>query len=281
VVKRVAGGLMSNHINDHCQVGDGWQMLPPFGGFQLSTAPQQRRTCYFFAAGSGITPVMGMLRSLLADEPHSVAHLLYANKDHQQVIFGAELNALQAEHGLRLSVDHVFSQPRFWSRIKPWQTGRIDASKVQGFMALHQPYAQDVHHYVCGPGEFNATIQHALNQLDVPNGRIHQEHFGAPEPVSQLATGMAAELTIVWQNQSHPLSVEANQTVLEAALQAGIKLPYSCQSGVCGACRAELFDGQVHMRHHMALTDSEVKNRQILCCQALAASPTMKLAIQG
>ena len=126
-VKRVTGGLVSNHINDHVEVGQTIEVMPPFGSFCLDPDVSLRRTHYFFAAGSGITPIFAMLESVLMAEPHSVAHLIYGNTSAKTILFKEELTQLVQSYPNRVSVQHVLSAPSFWSSLSPWRTGKIDA----------------------------------------------------------------------------------------------------------------------------------------------------------
>ena len=151
-VKRVAGGLVSNYINERVSAGDAIDVMPPFGSFCLDPDPQARRTYYFFGAGSGITPLYAMVRSVLAAEPHSVAHLAYGNGHAEAVIFGAGLAQLEEDAGGQLTVRHILSSPSWWSSFRYWRRGRIDADAVADFIDEHPPYAQDARYYVCGAG---------------------------------------------------------------------------------------------------------------------------------
>ncbi|MCY3784765.1 MAG: ferredoxin--NADP reductase [Chloroflexi bacterium] len=268
-VKRVAGGLVSNHINDHVGAGDTMEVLPPFGSFSLDADPQARRTHYFFGAGSGITPLYAMIRSVLAAEPYSVARLAYGNANVDAIIFRDALARLEASGGGRLTVRHVLSAPSDQSAFSYWRHGRIDAATVAAFIDAHPPYAQDTRYYVCGPGGMNAAVRAALRGLDVPEVRIFSESFGAVAPPDDSVVGVAAEARVRLNGQTLTVPVAAGQTVLHAVRAAGGQPPYSCESGVCGACRAWLRDGAAHLRARMALTDAEADRGVVLTCQAL------------
>ncbi|MEM7045659.1 MAG: ferredoxin--NADP reductase, partial [Pseudomonadota bacterium] len=247
-VKRVKGGLVSNHINDHLQAEDRVDVMPPFGGFCLDPASKARRTYYLFSAGSGITPLFAMIRSVLIAEPYSRAYLLYGNKNPKSIIFRDELKALQAEHPERLSVRHVLSAPSMWSSFDYWRRGRIDAVAVAAFIDEHPPYAQDAQYYVCGPGSMNVDVRTALMGLDVPAERIHGESYGGEVIVDGSVSGMAASAEVEIAGAVQTIAIDAGETVLQAARKAGLQPPFSCESGVCGACRAHLSSGTVHMR---------------------------------
>ena len=272
-VKRVRGGLVSNHIVGALRPGDEVDVMPPFGGFRLAPEARRRRTCYFFGAGSGITPLYAMIGSLLAAEPHSVARLAYGNTNADSIILGDELARLERGSAGRLTVRHVLSSPSWLSSFRSWRRGRIDADCVAAFIEAHPPYAQDAQYYVCGPGGMNSAVRAALMGLDVPPDRIHLEHYGAVEPPDDTVAGVAAEASVRLGGERLTASVAAGQTVLDAVRAAGARPPYSCESGVCGACRARLRDGEVHLRATMALREGELAQGVILTCQALPTSP--------
>lgn len=272
-VKRVPGGLVSNHINRNVAPGDAIEVMPPFGGFYLDPDARRRRTLYLFGAGSGITPLYSMLRSVLVAEPHSAVYLLYGNTDADTVIFAEDLSRLEEDSPGRLTVRHVLSSPSRNSSLRPWRRGRIDAERVAEFIETHPPYAQDTGYYVCGPGDMNAVVGAALLGMDVPGERIHTENFLPVTPPDDSVPGVEAAMTVRLGGEALAVAAASGQTVLEAVRASGGMAPYSCESGVCGACRARLRDGAVHLRARMALTDAEIARRVILTCQALPTTP--------
>ena len=214
-----------------------------------------------------------MIRSILAAEPHSVARLAYGNGNADSVIFREELTRLEEESQGRLTVRHVLSSPSWLSSFRYWKRGRIDARCVADFIEEHPPYAQDALYYVCGPGGMNAAVRGALMAMDVPDTRIHMENYGPVTPPDDSVEGLAAEATVRLRGATLSVAVSAGQTVLNAVRAANGTPPYSCESGVCGACRARLRGGKVHLRARMALTDAEVSGGAILTCQALPVTP--------
>ncbi|MGH1484030.1 MAG: FAD-binding oxidoreductase [Geminicoccales bacterium] len=277
-VKRVKGGLVSNHINDHLKPGDQVDVMSPFGGFYLDPAPKARRTYYFFGAGSGVTPLFAMAQSVLMGEPYSTAYLLYGNKNAKSIIFRDALSELQAEAKERLSVHHVLSAPSMWSSFDYWRRGKIDAEAIAAFIDENPPYAQDTQYYVCGPSSMNADVRSALMGLDVPQERIHCESYGGAVPLDDSINGVAASAKVEIAGAVQNIAISAGQTVLEAVRAAGFRPPFSCESGVCGACRAHLSGGTVHMRARMALDDQDVAQGGILTCQSLPTSGQIELS---
>lgn len=268
-VKRVREGLVSNHVNDHLAPGDVVDVMPPFGGFCLDPDPRNRRTYYFFGAGSGITPLYAMIRSVLAAEPYSAALLAYGNSHPASVIFRDALARLEEGSGGRLRVRHILSSPSRKARFRHWRRGRIDAPTVAGFIDHHPPYAQDTRYYVCGPGDMNPAVRAALLGIDVPAERIHTESYGATAPPDDSVAGVGAEVTVHLRGEVLAARASPGQTILNAVRDAGATPPYSCESGVCGACRARLHAGSAHLRARMALTDAEIARGLVLTCQAL------------
>ena len=272
-IKCHEGGLVSNHVNGRVTAGDMVDVMPPFGGFYLDPDPRARRTYYFFGAGSGITPLFAMIGSVLASEPHSVARLAYGNVDAGSVIFREDLARMEEGSEGRLLVRHVLSSPSWRSSFPCWRRGRIDAGCVADFINEHPPYAQDTRYYVCGPGGMNAAVRRALLGIDVPDARIHMESYGPVEPPDDSVEGVAAEATVRLGGATLTVPVAAGQTVLGATRAANETPPFSCESGVCGACRAVLRRGRVHLRARMALTDADIAAGAILTCQALPVTP--------
>lgn len=276
-VKRVEGGLVSNHINDNVTTDSEIDALPPFGSFCLDPGENERRTHYFFGAGSGITPLFSMIGSVLAAEPHSVAHLVYGNRNDQSIIFKEALAELRGRHPERLTVSHVLSSPEMLSWFTPWRSGKIDKEAIGALIDENPPYAQDAQYYICGPGGMNGVVKQILKGYDVPDERIHMESFGGAQEADLSIRGMASAATVVLSGDSHLVEIGEDQTILDAVCKTGLNPPFSCQSGVCGACRARLTKGSVHMRSRPALEDHEVGKGAILTCQAVATTGAIEL----
>ena len=276
-VKRVKGGRISNHINDHVKAGDVLEVMPPFGGFYLDPQQNGRRTHYFFGAGSGVTPLFSMLHSVLVAEPHSVVRFAYGNASAKTIIFAQALETLATEHGQRCTIAYLLSEPSMWSSQNYWRKGRLDKQAIQDFIDENPPYAQDAQYYICGPGGMNKSVKTALMALDVPADRIHLESYGGAVETDDSVRGMAATAQVSLKGAMHQVPIMAGQTVLEAVRAAGLEPPFSCQSGVCGACKGKLKNGSVHMRANMALEEDEVQGGAILTCQALATAAKLEI----
>lgn len=274
-VKAVKKGKVSNYINKSLKEGQTIKVSTPNGHFTLVPDTHLRRTHYFFAAGSGITPIYSMLISVLEGEPDSFACLLYGNKDTKRTIFSEELNDLAEKYEGRLSICHAHSSPS-WFSASPWRTGRIDAIAIHQFIKENPPYAQDAHYYLCGPGSFLPDVKEALNAIDVPNRRIHMESFGGAIK-SPSSESIEAKLEVSLQEQNYLLDVEPGQSLLQAMLKKGIDAPYSCEGGVCGTCRCKLKAGKVTMANNLVLDESQVNDGEILACQAIAQTEAVSI----
>ncbi|MEX0307381.1 MAG: 2Fe-2S iron-sulfur cluster-binding protein [Ruegeria sp.] len=280
-VKRVKGGIVSNYIGDTLSVGDTVEVMPPFGQFTLSPGNLKRRTHYFFGAGSGITPLYAMIEAVLTGEPHSMAHLILGNTNANSIIFRDDLVQLQVQHPQRFTARHILSRPALLSWFTPWRTGQLDADAIQASISETPPVAQDNQFWICGPGTMNADVRTALHNLDVPDNRIHTESFGGDSERDMSVAGVAATARIELNGVSTEVPVDAGQTILEASRSAGLNPPFSCQSGVCGACVAYLTDGAVHMRSRMALEDSDISKGLILSCQSVATRKSIALKFEN
>lgn len=274
-VKRVQDGLVSNFINDHCEVGDIIEILPPAGSFYVEASTRHRRTHYLFAAGSGITPIYSMFQSILLEEPDSFVFLLYGNTDEESILFREELQQWCEGYPKNCVVRHILSRPRHTSSC--WRTGRIDEAAVRTFIRTHPPIAQDAHYSICGPGTMNEAVQSALTRIDVPKERIHMESFGGANAGEAGSDSMEAQVTFRLHGKEESIHVRPGQTLLQGILEAGIRPTFACQAGVCGACRAQLSEGEVHMRSHSALDEEDCAQGAILLCQAEARTPTLTI----
>ena len=273
-VKQVYKGKVSHHVAGLAP-GDTVEVMPPFGSFCLTPQPMGRRTHYFFGAGSGITPLFAMINAVLEEEPYSVAHLIYGNADEPSILLREELEALQDRHGNRFTLRHVISSPSMWSWFSPWRKGRVDKDSIAAAIEETPPEAQDVQYWICGPGAMNRDVKTALMSMDVPDTRIHMESFGGAAAEDDGVTGVNATATVRLDGADHKIDMAADQTLLLALQANGLSVPYSCQSGVCGACRCQVTEGTVHMRNRMALEDADIAKGAALSCQSLATSETL------
>lgn len=275
-VRKVRGGVFSNWINEHLKPGDTINVMAPQGRFFVPIEPQARRHHLGIAGGSGITPILSIMKTVLAREPGSRFTLVYGNRKLRSTMFKEELDDLKDKYLSRLVVHHVFSDEHTESDIN---MGLVNRDKLAEFLATLVPAASIDHAYVCGPFEMNDQAEAALLAAGVPEERIHIERFGIAQQstgqvgavVHQAQPGDAvkARITIVRDGLQREIAFSREQpSILDAAAAAGLEVPFSCTSGVCGTCRAKLVEGQVRMERNFALDKKEVAAGYVLTCQA-------------
>jgi ring-1,2-phenylacetyl-CoA epoxidase subunit PaaE len=284
-VRKVAGGLFSNWLHQHLKAGDTLQVMPPQGKFFVPLAPEQSRHYLGLAGGSGITPILSIMKTVLAREPGSRFTLVYGNRRPASTMFKEELEDLKNRYMTRLTLHHVFSDEQVDS---PLNTGMMNREKIAEFLHTVIDPKQIDHAFVCGPYAMNDEGEAALLEAGVPQERIHIERFGiALQSAGDLAKLHApkegdadnAKITIVRDGLTRDIVFrKTDPSILDAAAAAGMDVPYSCKSGVCGTCRAKLVDGQVRMDRNFALEKHEVAEGFILTCQAHPLTPCVTVS---
>jgi 3-ketosteroid 9alpha-monooxygenase subunit B len=264
-VKRTEGGYASNWILDRVGAGTVLDLLPPAGTFCPGSLDGD---FLLFAAGSGITPVMSIIKSALSAGRGRLV-LVYANRDERSVIFGSVLGRLAAASGGRLMVVH-------------WLDSLLGMPSVAGLMALARPYVS-FDAFVCGPDPYLATVRSALAGLGVPGQRVHAERFVslAENPFEVSAApdgGPAATLSVTLDGVTTLLPWPAGTRMLDVLIDAGLDAPYSCRQGICGACACQLTSGKVDMAHNEVLEDADIADGYILACQALALTGEVRIS---
>lgn len=292
-VKRVKGGIVSNHIADALKVGDEVEVMAPQGRFLLEPDASRRRDYYLFGAGSGITPLMSILRTVLEEEPKSRVYLLYGNRNEDNIIFEQELAELSKRYEGQLVVEHTLSRPHrekagglrgLFSKGKiSWQgnVGRVDIPAVQRFVAANPGSVTDRQYFICGPGKMIDNVEQALLGLGYDPETIHTERFVSANAVRKKAnTGndvTGAKVVATISGKEHTVELKAGQTILDGLLEAGAAPPYSCLAGACSTCLAKVSKGGVKMEVCFAIDDDEVAEGYILSCQARPTTPEVEL----
>ncbi|WP_193047016.1 ferredoxin--NADP reductase [Mycolicibacterium baixiangningiae] len=268
-VKRDPGGVVSNWLNDSATEGDELLAMPPEGRFVLRQEVSASAELIAFAGGSGITPIMSLVRAAL-DGTSRPVRLFYANRARGSVIFSESLAGLAQAHRDRLVVEHHYDE----------DGGVVTAADVETFIAG----ADDADHYICGPAPFMATVETALKAAGVAKERLHLERFTtveAPAPaVGTTATEATEEVVIELDRRKTTQPYRDGDTLLQTARMAGLRAPSSCETGSCGTCMARVVSGSAHMLNNDALEDDEVEEGWVLTCQAMPTSRTVRVVYE-
>ena len=273
-IKRLDGGAFSCFVHDEIARGDVVDVMPPMGRFTHRPDPDAASTYAAFAAGSGITPVMSLLKSILSREPRSRFALFYGNRTRADIIFRDALGDLKDRFVDRLAITHVLSREH---QEIPALNGRLDASKVALLLRTLPPVEAINRAFICGPAGMIASAEAALAQLGMAPARIFVERF-TPAPGGRRR----APTVVVAEPESPPVAIAdillggvrtevpiaAGETVLDAGLRAGLDMPYSCHGGMCCTCRAKLLEGAVDMDVNYSLAQWELEAGYVLTCQS-------------
>jgi ring-1,2-phenylacetyl-CoA epoxidase subunit PaaE len=278
-VRKVAGGVFSNWINERLRPGDSVQVMPPQGRFFVPLDPAAKRHYLGLAGGSGITPILSIMKTVLGREPQARFTLIYANRSAKSTMFKEEIEDVKNRYMARLVLHHVFSGE---DTELPLHSGVMNRDKLAQFFGRLLDASSIDHAFVCGPYQMNDEAEAALLAAGVPEERIHIERFGvAPQAAGQAAAAGAVEhevqpgdadrarIVIIRDGLKREFDfVKDNPSILDAASSAGLEVPFSCTSGVCGTCRAKLVEGQVRMTRNFALDKAEVAGGFVLTCQS-------------
>lgn len=270
-VKKMEGGIFSAFANEQIKAGDTVELLPPLGSFVLQHSEETKRYICF-AAGSGITPILSIIKTGLAKQPKSNFTLIYGNRTIQSIIFKEEIEALKNKYIDRFEVIYILSREQTEA---PVNEGRIDAAKCEKIFKYITSLAADAF-FICGPEEMIFTVRNWLVSKGVAEKKIHFELFNTstihtaqkPKQSSQI-TGAISHVTIKLDGRSFQFDLPFNsKSILDAALTTGTDLPYACKGGVCTTCKAKLLQGKVEMDVNYGLEPEEVEAGYILTCQS-------------
>jgi ring-1,2-phenylacetyl-CoA epoxidase subunit PaaE len=275
VVKKVEGGLFSCFINERVESGDQIEVMTPQGRFGILPDASAARNYLAIAAGSGITPVMSIVRSVLAREPKGRLVLIYGNRTAQSIIFKEQLEDLKDRFVDRISIYHVLSREKQEIALL---NGRIDGEKIATVLRTIIPASLLDHVFLCGPGGLIEDSRTTLQTLGVPAERIHVEYFtveGMPaatrasqSPRREETSKAAAIVRVRLAGSEHVVPLHNGETIVAAGLRHGLEMPYSCRGGMCCTCRAMLLEGEVTMDQNYSLERWEMEAGYVLTCQS-------------
>ena len=276
-IKRVDGGQFSQWANMLLRVGDSIEIMPPDGRFLFLPDARKKRHMLLLAAGSGITPILAILKTILECEPLSQVTLVYGNRRVRDIIFKEAIEDLRDRYLTRFQLIHCLSRE---PQEAPMSSGRLDAAKVKLLLnTLLKPDALDAV-YICGPNEMIQECAAAAREAGVPEAKIHKELFGTSSQkivsnlsnVSEMQDALAADsarITVIADGIERVLHVPyRGESILEVALAAGIDAPYACKAGVCCTCRARVLAGEVKMDANFTLEQHEIDRGFVLTCQS-------------
>ena len=282
-VKRIAGGAFSNWANDQLRPGMAIQVMAPHGSFTWDFAEGAANHYVGFAGGSGITPVMSLLKSALLTEPESRFTLFYGNRDSVSIIFLEALAALKNRFMDRLQVHHFLAEEAEEFELF---NGMLDRAKCDEILETLVDPAEVAAFFICGPGPMMDAAEAALLARGVAKDRIHLERFTAGRPSAALAAqmqalteeaaGLTMKVTLDGRKRRVPFDAAAGN-ILDSARAAGLPAPFACKAGVCATCRARVVSGEVEMAARYGLTDEEVAAGYVLTCQSVPKGDGVEL----
>ncbi len=272
-VKEVQGGRVSTLINSSWKVGDLVEVMTPMGNFSSVLSGNNKKNYVLFAGGSGITPMMSILKSVLYIEKQSTITLIYANRDEESVIFKSEIEKIASDNSSRIKVLNVYDHPK--TEVSDLQKGLLTVDRVKAILENYGGVNAD-EYFICGPGPMMENIKQALEGLKIASEKIHIEYFSAVVDAVNKATGngvtgadVNSEITVIQYGIETQMTLNTSGlTILDAAIDAGVDAPFSCKGAVCCTCRAKVIEGKAKMDNNFALTEAEVEEGFILTCQA-------------
>jgi ring-1,2-phenylacetyl-CoA epoxidase subunit PaaE len=274
-IKKVAGGVFSHWATDHLLPGSPIDVLPPQGHFHMPLVPGVARHVVAFAAGSGITPMLAIIKTMLIAEPLLRVTLVYGNRSSSAVMFKEELEDLKDTFLTRLNLVWVMS--RETQDIELFN-GRIDYNKTTELLSRWIDPAGIDAVFICGPHEMMLAVTQALQDKGVDKSRIKAELFGSPLPARPRTVSVAVqgdeqcEVEVTLDGARRTFTMAKNLSLVDGGLKAGLDMPYACKGGVCSTCRAQVLSGEVDMDSNFALEDYEIARGFVLCCQSFPVS---------
>jgi len=284
-IKKVAGGKVSTWINDFAKKGSNIEVMTPLGNFHTELKPTNKKKYILFSGGSGITPMMSIIKTTLNIEEKSELILFYGNYNEASTIFKTEIDDLAKKFSERLKVHYVFDKPSE----EPSQEllkGLMTSDKIKLLLQTFGHVTPVTEYFICGPGPMMENVKTTLEELNVHKNYIHIEYFtsvidavAAAEAASETKPDLASKVKVTMDGTEYVFDLNANgKAILDAAMDAGVDAPFSCKGAVCCTCKAKVMKGKVTMDMNYALSDGEVEEGYILTCQSHPASPEVEVS---
>ncbi len=275
-VKRVPGGQMSNFVNDHFKPGQEIEIMEPLGMFTTPMEKNNVRKAIFWGGGSGITPLYSLMRSILLTETFSKVALVYGNKSEPYIIFRKELKQLQETYGTKIQIIHILEEdPNGYTHHHGLPTAQMirEIADEIGFA--------DPEHYLCGPEPMMNVVKAGLNLRGTKPERIRVESFVSTHDkhAEDAPSATESEVTILLNGEEHTIKVPMNRAILDVALDANLDMPYSCQSGLCTACRGKCLEGKISLDEAEGISQSEINSGYVLLCVGKPLTGKVKVEV--
>jgi len=282
-VKEVKDGKGSTYLNRRLKSGDTLEVMTPMGNFHTPVNPSHSKHYVLFAGGSGITPMLSIIKTILHSEPKSTLLLFYGNQDEKSTIFKEQIDQLAILNPDRFKLHYIFDRPenKLWEEIF---TGIMSPEKITRLIDRFVQLKPDNEYFICGPSGMMESVKQSLNHLNVESSKIHIEYFTAvldaakkidQEEIERLPR-MDSKVTVILDGEETEITLATDgESILDAALNADVDVPFACKGAVCCTCRAKLVEGKVRMDMNYALSESEVEDGYILTCQSHPLTPVV------
>lgn len=277
-IKKIDEGVTSKYLYEELELGDVIESLPPLGNFTVQTQPNEKRYFVMIGAGSGITPLYSMIKTILSDEPDSKIKLLYGNRYEDAIIYKKELDVLAEHFRGKIKVDYYLSQPnKNWSGL----TGRIEKEHILELLE-NENIKSNANFYLCGPEGMMKTAIDTLKENGVVRKRIHREiyHTSVIDQGEEIEEKVR-DVTIILNGDKHIVTVPPDVSIMQAAFEAGLEIPNSCQYGNCGTCKAKHLSGKLKLVDQTALTEEEIEHGYCLTCVGYPASDNVVILYEN
>jgi len=277
-IKKITNGKFSTYAVNELKIGDCLDVAKPAGNFFFKPQSDNKKSYTLITAGSGITPIISILKTILIQEPNSIVNLFYGNKSPELTIFKKEIETLNQKYSEKLNVHFIYSQTKGESR---FHNGRLEGRKIKKLFKKIAPVNLTDKVFICGPQDMTTNINSLLeNKLNFDPSCIHYELFTTnkinSKPTSKKQKGVSTA-TVTLNGETFEFTIKKNESILEAGLAAGYDIPFSCQGGVCGVCKCIIGDGKVEMENNIALSDDEIESGIVLSCQAKVVGQAIKV----